>query len=133
MGLKKRQKVSAEFSMSSLTDIIFLLLIFFMLTSTVVAPNALNMKLPGSSNSKVTSTSKMDDVSIRKSGNFYLNGSRVNASQLEKKLRSLARANGRKQLDITISPAKGVPVEHVVVVMDIARRLNINAVLATEK
>ena len=119
--------------MSSLTDIIFLLLIFFMLTSTVVAPNALNMKLPGSSNSKVTSTNRMDDVSIRKSGNFYLNGSRISESQLEKKLRSLARANGKKQLDITISPAKGVPVEHVVVVMDIARRLNINAILATEK
>ncbi|MFM9952070.1 MAG: ExbD/TolR family protein, partial [Saprospiraceae bacterium] len=49
MGLKKRSKVSSQFNMSSLTDIIFLLLIFFMLTSTVVAPNALNLKLPGSS------------------------------------------------------------------------------------
>ena len=55
MGLKKRSKVSAEFSMSSLTDIIFLLLIFFMLTSSLVAPNALNLKLPGSSRTKVAS------------------------------------------------------------------------------
>ena len=47
MGLRKKNKASAEFSMSSLTDIIFLLLIFFMLTSSLVVPNALNLKLPG--------------------------------------------------------------------------------------
>lgn len=133
MGLKKRQKVSAEFSMSSLTDIIFLLLIFFMLTSSVVAPNALNMKLPGSSNSKVVSTTKIDDVSIRRNGNYYLNGSRVSINELESKLRRLVRANGGKKLDITISPAKGAVIEKVVTVMDVARRLNINAILAMEK
>ncbi|MFK7933633.1 MAG: ExbD/TolR family protein [Saprospiraceae bacterium] len=133
MGLKKRQKVSAEFSMSSLTDIIFLLLIFFMLTSTVVAPNALNMKLPGSSNSTVTSNTKLDDLSIRKNGNFYLNGSRVSENQLEKKLKSLARANGREKLNVSISPTKGVHVEHVVTAMDVARRANVNAILALEK
>ena len=119
--------------MSSLTDIIFLLLIFFMLTSSLVAPNALNLKLPGSSTSKVTATSQIDDVSIRKNGNFYLNGSRASKGELERKLKGLARASGKKQLDITISPAKGTPVEHVVAVMDIAMRLNINAILATEK
>lgn len=49
---KKKSKISAEFNMSSLTDIIFLLLIFFMLTSSIVAPNALNLKLPGTSQKK---------------------------------------------------------------------------------
>ena len=73
MGLKKRSKVSAEFNMSSLTDIIFLLLIFFMLTSSLVVPNALNLKLPSSSNSKVVSSSKVSDVAIRKSGSLYWN------------------------------------------------------------
>ena len=53
MGMKKRAKVSAEFSMSSLTDIIFLLLIFFMLTSSVVVPNALNLQLPGQSKKNI--------------------------------------------------------------------------------
>ena len=47
MAVKSRSKVSAQFNMSSLTDIIFLLLIFFMLTSSIVTPNALNLQLPG--------------------------------------------------------------------------------------
>ncbi len=131
MGLKKRSKVSAEFSMSSLTDIIFLLLIFFMLTSSLVSPNALNLKLPGSSKSKVTSTSDIDDVRITKGGEFRLNGSRETAASLESKLSSLAR-NKRGKLSITISPASGRPVESVVTVMDIAMRYNINGILATE-
>ncbi len=131
MGLKKRSKVSAEFSMSSLTDIIFLLLIFFMLTSSLVAPNALNLKLPGSSRTKVTSSSKIDDVRISRSGNFFLNGSSVSLESLESRLSSMANAK-RGQLSITISPAKGTPVESVVAVMDIAMRYDINGILATE-
>ncbi|MBX2877984.1 MAG: biopolymer transporter ExbD [Saprospiraceae bacterium] len=131
MGLKKRSKVSAEFSMSSLTDIIFLLLIFFMLTSSLVAPNALNLKLPGSSRTKVTSSSKIDDVRISRNGGFFLNGSSVSLERLENRLSSMANAK-RGQLSITISPAKGTPVESVVAVMDIAMRYNINGILATE-
>lgn len=131
MGLKKRSKVSAEFSMSSLTDIIFLLLIFFMLTSSLVAPNALNLKLPGSSRTQVTSPSQIDDVRISRSGNFFLNGSSVSLDRLESQLSSMARSS-RSKLSITISPAKGTPVESVVAVMDIAMRYDINGILATE-
>ena len=132
MGIKKRNKVSAEFSMSSLTDIIFLLLIFFMLTSSLVAPNALNLKLPGSSRAKVTATDKLDDVRITKRGNYYLNRKKVDSvADLERQLTSKARGSS-KQLNITISPDKGTPTEHVVAVMDIALRLNINGILAPE-
>lgn len=131
MGLKKRNKVSAEFSMSSLTDIIFLLLIFFMLTSSLVAPNSLNLKLPGSSKSRVPSTSKIDDVRIGKSGTYYFNRSKISLSKLESTLRS--KSSGRSsKLNITISPDKGTPTEHVIAVMDIAMRLNINGILAPE-
>ncbi len=131
MGIKKRNKVSAEFNMSSLTDIIFLLLIFFMLTSSLVAPNALNLKLPGSSKSKVVSTDKIDDVAIGKDGSYRLNGKRVSIEELESSLARLSRGKS-KQLDITISPATGTPTEYVVSVMDIALRLDINGILATE-
>ncbi len=114
MGLKKRTKVSAEFSMSSLTDIIFLLLIFFMLTSSLVAPNALNLKLPSSSRTAKPSSKKISDVAIRRNGSFYLDGRKVSANKLESSLRSFSGKS------ITISPAKGTGVEHVVKVMDIA-------------
>ena len=70
--------------MSSLTDIIFLLLIFFMLTSSVVSPNALNLKLPGRSDSPPTASNRqLDDVRIDNSGRFYFNGKRTSITELE--------------------------------------------------
>lgn len=133
MGIKKRNKVNAQFNMSSLTDIIFLLLIFFMLTSSLVAPNALNLKLPGSSNTRVTSTSDIDDVRISQSGNYYLNGRRLSLGDLEQQLRSRAGNSSRSKMNMTISPDRGTPTEYVVAVMDIAMRFNINGILAAEK
>ncbi len=133
MGLKKKNKVSAEFSMSSLTDIIFLLLIFFMLTSSLVAPNALNLKLPGTSNtSRVADPAQIDNVRISSNGNYYLNGKSIGVADLEKALRSRVSRTSEK-MNLTISPDRGTPTEYVVSVMDIAMRLNINGILATEK
>ena len=130
MGLKKRSKVSAEFSMSSLTDIIFLLLIFFMLTSSLVAPNALNLKLPSSSKTSTPSTNKIDDVRISQGGNYYLNNRSISLEGLESEMERLARRT--RNPAITISPDPGTPTEYVVAVMDIAMRYRINGVLATE-
>ncbi|MFT7120719.1 MAG: biopolymer transport protein ExbD [Neolewinella sp.] len=132
MAFKKRNKVSAEFSMSSLTDIIFLLLIFFMLTSTVVAPNALNLKMPGRSDTPAQpSTKNLDDVRISNDGSFYLNNRRIDVSALESKL--AAKAGSRSKLTVLISPDKKAPVEGVVTIMDMARRLNIDGVLAASE
>lgn len=118
--------------MSSLTDIIFLLLIFFMLTSNLVAPNALNLKLPGTSNTSVPSTSRIDDVRITRSGQYRLNGDAITLANLEKMLAGKARGRSEK-LNVTISPDAGTPVEHVIAVMNIAMRYDINGILATEK
>lgn len=121
------------FSMSSLTDIIFLLLIFFMLTSTLVAPNALNLKLPGSSRQQAVTSSDIDDVRIRRDGNYYLNNRRIDINSLESQLGQKARQMGNRKYNMTISPDSGTPTEYVVTVMDIAMRYHINAILATEK
>lgn len=129
MALRKKNKTSAQFSMSSLTDIIFLLLIFFMLTSGLVAPNALNLKLPGSSRTSIPSNTRMDNVSISESGNYYINGKRIALEELDSRLSLLAN----KDESITISPDSGTPVENVVAIMDIALKYNINGVLAMEK
>ena len=133
MGLKKRQKPNAEFNMSSLTDIIFLLLIFFMLTSSVVAPNALNLKMPGNSNSTVTADSKTDDVSIDSNGKFYFNGTRIGKLNLESQLRKNTRRTRSGKYKMTISPKSGAKTEDVVTIMDMAMRLNIDGILAVEK
>jgi len=130
MGIKKRSKVSAEFNMSSLTDIIFLLLIFFMLTSSLVAPNSLNLKMPGSSsNTSVPSTDKLDDVRINRRGNFYFNGKRQTLTQLQSILRKKSR---RGKYKMTISPDSSAPTEGVVAVMDLALRYNIDGILTAE-
>lgn len=131
MGLKKRNKVSAEFNMSSLTDIIFLLLIFFMLTSTLVSPNALNLKLPGS-NSKTVAPSTIS-VSIKASGEFFVRTSPVSESSIMQKIREeIAKEANPEKATVVINAEEGTPIEYVVTVMDAARKLKIGAILATE-
>ena len=92
MGLKKKSKVSAEFNMSSLTDIIFLLLIFFMLTSSLINPNAINLKLPSSSKVSTPSRSKITKVRVGSTGNLYVDGKKVSTSGLESTMAKLARS-----------------------------------------
>ena len=130
--MKKKNKINAQFNMSSLTDIIFLLLIFFMLTSTIVAPNALNLKLPGNSNVTPPSNERMADVRVLSNGSFQWNGKQISRPQLEGELRGLSKVEKSKR-NFTISPDKKTPVENVVYVMDLAMRLNLNAVLLPEK
>ncbi len=131
MGLKKRNKVSAEFSMSSLTDIIFLLLIFFMLTSSIVSPNALNLKLPSSSSKTVAPPTI--SISIERGGKFYYGTKRASLSEIKGKLRSEVRkASNPKDVTVTINAEKSAEIEHVVSIMDLALQLNIGAILATD-
>ena len=131
MGLKKRNQVSAEFNMSSLTDIIFLLLIFFMLTSTLVSPNALNLKLPGS-NSKTVAPSSIS-VSVTSDGVFFVNKDKVDETALKDKVvRELKKEDEPQKATIVINAELGTPVEHVVAIMDVARILKVGAILATE-
>ncbi len=131
MAVKKRSKAVAEFNMSSLTDIIFLLLIFFMLTSGVVSPNALNLKLPGKSSTAVQTTSRTDEVKIEVNGDYFINGRRTSLLLLENELKT--RAGATPQLfNFIIAPVQGTPVEHVVAVMNIALKLQINGILSSE-
>lgn len=127
MALKTRNKVSAAFSMSSMTDIVFLLLIFFMVTSTLISPNALKLLLPKSSNQ--TAAKPITTVSIDKNFNFYLETTPVPFSQLEHKLqRKLAR---EEDPTISLHVDKSVPMEQVVKVMNIAKDNKYKLILAT--
>jgi biopolymer transport protein ExbD len=129
MGLKKRSKVSAEFSMSSLTDIIFLLLIFFMLTSTLVRIQP--FELPKSDSKTVASTSMV--VAIEKKGKMTVNGREVNSRDLERALRLEVRtSDNRENAVVTIVAEVGTPFDEVVKVMQIANRLKLNAIIATQ-
>lgn len=129
MGLKKRSKVSAEFSMSSLTDIIFLLLIFFMLTSTLVRIQP--FELPKSDSKTVASTSIV--VTLEKNGRTTVNNNETATRNLERALRMEVRtSDNRENAAVTIVAEMGTPFDRVVEVMEIANRLKVNAIIATE-
>ena len=127
MGLRSRNKLSANFNMSSMTDIVFLLLIFFMLTSTLVSPNALKLLLPSS---KAKTLEKQTiSISITKDIDFYINENKVKAASIEQELKLLIK--NEKEPAIILHTDKTVAIEHVVKVMDIAYRNKYKIVLAT--
>jgi len=94
MGLKKRSKVSAEFNMSSLTDIIFLLLIFFMLTSSLVNPTAINLKLPASSSKPSQPSTAPINVVVDASRRISVDGQIASLSSLNMTLLSIVKNRG---------------------------------------
>ena len=127
MGLRSRNKVSANFNMSSMTDIVFLLLIFFMLTSTLVSPNALKLLLPSS---KAKTLEKQTiSISITKDIAFYINENEVSENTIEQELKLLL--NNEQEPAIILHADKTVAIEHIVKIMDIAYRNKYKIVLAT--
>ena len=127
MGLRSRNKVSANFNMSSMTDIVFLLLIFFMLTSTLVSPNALKLLLPSS---KAKTLEKQTiSISITKDIAFYINENQVFENTIEQELKLLL--NKEQEPAIILHADKTVAIEHLVKIMDIAYRNKYKIVLAT--
>jgi biopolymer transport protein ExbD len=126
MNLRGRNKVSAEFSMSSMTDIVFLLLVFFLLTSPAITPDALDLILP-KAKGKSTNLQKAS-VSITKDGAYYVNKERVSEYNIEKELKS--GLEGQKEPTIILRAEEGVPIEDVVFVMDIANKNRYKVVLA---
>ncbi len=128
--MKKRNKVSAEFSMSSLTDIIFLLLIFFMLTSTLVKLD--NVELPESDSQTVAPTSIA--VTIPRDGKMMVNNKPMSSlSKVKSAVRTLYNAQAdKKGATITIVAETGTPWDKVEDVMGIASNLRMRAILATQ-
>ena len=127
MALRSRNKVTPNFNMSSMTDIVFLLLIFFMLTSTLVSPNALKLLLPSS---KAKTLEKQTiSISITKDIQFYINENPVSENTIEQELKFII--NNEQEPAIILHTDKSVAIEHVVKIMDIAYRNKYKIVLAT--
>ncbi len=124
MNFKNRNKVSPEFSMSSMTDIVFLLLIFFMLTSN--APNALDLILP-KAKGKSTHTQNVS-VSIKKNMTYYVNGKITSPERIEPALQSVLK--DKEKPTVILRVEETVPIEKAVLVMDIANRNKYKVILA---
>ncbi len=114
--------------MSSLTDIIFLLLIFFMLTSSMIQ---INLELPESSSKTVAPTDYT--VMMTVDGNITFNGKRARLSEIEGLIRTAdAAASNKENSTVAIVAEKGVPWNRVSEVMEIASSLKMRAIIATQ-
>jgi biopolymer transport protein ExbD len=126
MNLRGRNKVSPEFSMSSMTDIVFLLLVFFLLTSPAITPDALDLILPKAKGK--TSNKQNLSVSITKDLDYYVNKERVNERTIEAFING--ELGGIEEPTIILRVEEGVPIENAVKIMDIANRNKYKIVLA---
>ena len=126
MNLRGRNKITPEFNMSSMTDIVFLLLILFMIASTLVTTNAIDILLPKASGK--TENKKSVSVSIQKDLTFYIDQKMVEVQNLESELLNLF--HNETLPSIVLRAEKSVPVDYVVKVMDIANRNKFKIILA---
>ncbi len=120
MAIKSRNKRVVEFNMASMSDLVFLLLIFFMITSTLISPNAIKLLLP-SSNSKTMAKQNVT-VYINNQFNFYLDKRRVEANELEQVLNK--ELTPFSDATVVLRSDKSVPVQYVVAVIDAVNGVN---------
>jgi biopolymer transport protein ExbD len=128
MNLRGRNKINPTFNMSSMTDIVFLLLIFFMLTSTLVTVSAIDVLLPKASGK--TENSSSIAVSITNKSLFYIDKTEVSATNLESEI--LKKIGIDRQKTIIIRGDKEVPYRNIMKVIDIANRNKLKMILAVK-
>ena len=130
MNLRKKHRcASAEVHTSAMNDIMFFLLLFFLIASTVTNPNVIKLLLPKSSSGKSVSK-KTIDVSVTKDLKYYVNSKEVQIADLSNILIGYKKQTA--ELTILLFVDKTVAIQNVVEIMDIAQKQNIKLVLATE-
>jgi len=121
MAIQTRNKIKIDFNTSSMSDLVFLLLIFFMLTSTLISPNAIKLLLPSSS-SKTMAKPAQVTVYINSDFNFFIEDKKVNAKNLQPGLEK--KLKGQKDASVVLRSDKTVPVQYVVTVIDAVNNIN---------
>lgn len=128
MAIKYGSKVDKSFSSASMTDLMFLLLLFMLMATTLINPNALRLALPKSSNQ--LNEKAFTSVSIDASNNFYIELEPVAKGQLGELL--VSRLTGVENPTISLHADKSIALDEVVYVMNIAKEYDWRLILATE-
>ena len=129
MKLRGRNKISPEFNMSSMTDIVFLLLIFFMIASTLAKNlDTIDVKLPQAKGK--TENRNTVSLTINNRSQFYLDSKQISKSRIEQEL--IAKLKGSSPPAIVLRAEEKVPIDQVVYVMNIANQNSIKVVLAVD-
>ena len=129
MQLKRKHKVTSEVHASSMNDIMFFLMLFFLIVSTVTNPNVIKLLLPKSSTGQSVAK-KTVNVSVTSDLKYYINKKPVEKTQLEAEIRTLA-ANV-EETTVVLYVEKTVAIEDVVDIMDISNKVKVKLVLATD-
>ena len=127
MAIKRGSKVETSFGQSAMTDLIFLLLMFFMVATTLISPHAVKLLLPQSSNQ--VKEKPYTTVSVTKDLNYYVETTPVRFEDVEKILR--AKMQGAEDPVISLHYDKGVPIDELVKMMNIAKNNDYKLILAT--
>jgi biopolymer transport protein ExbD len=130
MNLRKRHRAEAEVHTGPLNDILFILLLFFLIVSTVANPNVVRLSQPKAKSD--TKAKQTVVVSIDVNKQFYVGTTRVTLDELKAKLQPFL-AKETDQPSIVINADKSVPIDDVVAVMRVARELGARTVLAVDK
>jgi biopolymer transport protein ExbD len=125
---KKHSRASAEVHTSAMNDIMFFLLLFFLIASTVTNPNVVKLLLPKSSSGQAVSK-KTINVAVTQDLRYFVEKKEVPVDALQTTLEGYKAM--AKDLTIVLSVDRTVAIQDVVQVMDIAQKLNIKMVLAT--
>lgn len=120
MAIKMQNKISTEFSMASMADLVFLLLIFFILTSTLVSPNAIKLLLPSGSGKTISKQTTI--VYINSHNQFFVN--EIPATELNIQQLLTQSLIGQTEGVIVLRPDRTVPVQYIVTVIEAVNQIN---------
>ena len=127
MAIRRGSKVSSAFSAASMTDLMFLLLVFMLIATTLINPNALKLTLPTSNNQ--IKEKPYTTVSITPDLQYYVEDTPVQLAELENALQG--KNEGVEQPVLSLHADKTVPIDNVVKVMNIAKDNRWTLILAT--
>jgi biopolymer transport protein ExbD len=129
MNLRKKSRLAAEINTSSMNDIMFFLLLFFLITSTLVSPNVIKLLLPNSSSGKAVSKQTIT-LTVSKDLDYFINTRPVTFENIQPELEKAA--GGKSEPTVILKVDKEVPVQNLVNLLDIGNKLKVKMILATQ-
>ena len=131
MRIERKRTKASEVYTASLNDIMFFLLLFFLIISTMVNPSVIKLLLPKASNSEQTVTKQSINLAITKDLKYYLNDEEVKFDKIEPKLKSLMRR--AKETTVIVRADNDITLQPIVDVLDLGNKLKLKVILATRK
>lgn len=134
MKIERRKLRTAEVYTASLNDIMFFLLLFFLIISTMVTPAAIRVLLPNASTSEQVVTKKNINLIITKDLGYYINDKEITKEEIEPILADiLAKKSENEEMNVLLQADRSLSIQDLVDVIDVGNRLHVKMVLFTQK